>query len=754
MPDQGRDVSSDYVLHNQPPDHLIVPFNVTIGYNFSAGRRGFRDRQGPIVSEYPRCPTHKFLLKQDQPELLVNQNPACQCLTARCITADEDSGTFHDAWAATSTVTFLSDFQTFRMGVTPNTQHHAPRIFAPSVLYLPLLQPVTMGSNFTFRAIEAADEDGMTVLEWSTGRGSILHVAKDGRLTMPAVATMDGSNKPWPSGWPDWHKWFTWKARLTATDTATDPSVSTTMTFIARLCTSTQFFYVPIEADNDGISVKAIGQAQTVYVKDWGPSCVHTETRKRMANVPNHTQAECMKVSGTWMGGDYFYTKADSMIECHVDEPCQFEVHAVRLDFVTAGVLSCKWSDATLSAGQKYCHELTKGPEVGVAHDAFHVSYTGEHEHGENFGSNPGKMLIKPFRGRSKYKNPYPFDIGRREVFCVTSMSTDRGNAACPSLPHCVTVLVKGRAPVVTSPVASDTCAPRTRPDASEYLNGECPDLYACWRSETVSEITLSAEDEDIGETVTIVVDSISTYMRYADEVHKVTELAYPRIGGSTNGGVDVNVHCRDRAKDPSLSPATRSIPVDSMAALDGGGGTPPLATVLSWAGHHCGSVIRKVAFEIDFANTSSPLETKVTPLGHRYASMMNDSIICYTVSDNQAEVWGRGVNNKYSRCHVLRMRGAPVFLYSPLHPLDTPFGGQDQYGVGLAETTLTARLSEMVSFTFRARDPNPEDAISVKFLEDPGIPNEAVSRCFVPKYIPRPWACLRACCGPDGIAS
>ena len=210
MPDQGRDVSSDYVLHNTPPDYLTVPFNVTIGYNFSAGRRGFRDRLGPIVSEYPSCPTHKFLLKQDQPALLVNQNPACQCLTARCITADEDSGTFHDAWAATSTVTFLSDFQTFRMGVTPNTQHHAPRIFAPSVLYLPLLQPVTMGSNFTFRAIEAADEDGMTVLEWSTGRGSVLDIAKDGRLTMPAVATMDGSNTPWPSGWPDARSRMVW----------------------------------------------------------------------------------------------------------------------------------------------------------------------------------------------------------------------------------------------------------------------------------------------------------------------------------------------------------------------------------------------------------------------------------------------------------------------------------------------------------------------------------------------------------------
>ena len=733
MPPEGRDVSSDYVLHNYPPDYLSVPFNVTIGYNFSSGRQGFRDRLGTIVAEYPSCPTHNFLLKQDQPELLVNQNPACQCLTARCIVADEDRGTFHDAWAATSTVTFFSDFSTFRMGVTPNTQHHAPRIFAPSILYLPMLQPQTMGSsNFSFRAIEGADEDGMTVLEWSTGRGSVLQVEKDATLLMPALATMEGADKPWPGGWPDWYKWFTWKVRLSATDTATEPPVSTTMTFLARLCTGTQLFYVPITADDTGISVKALGQAQTVYVKDWGPSCVDTTTRKRLTNIPNHSQAECDRVPNNgslWMGGDHFYTRADSLIECLVDEPCQFEVHAVRLDFVQAGVVSCKWSDTMLSSGEKYCHDLTKGPEVGVVHDAFHVSYTGEHEHGENFGSNPGKMVIKPFRGRNRYKNPYPFDIGRREVFCLTSTSTDMGDAACPSLPHCVTILVKGRAPIVTSPKPSDTCVHRTRPDATEYLKGECPDLYACWRSDTVSEITLSAEDEDIGETVTIVVDSISTYTRYADQVHKLTELAYPRIAGSGNGGIDVNDHCRDRAKDPNQSPPARSIPVDSMSFTDGGGGTPPLATVLSWQGHHCGSVVRKVEFGLEYADHGlSPLETKVTGLGHRYAAVKNDSIICYTVSDNQAEVWGRGVNNKYSRCHILRLRGAPVFQYSPQYPLDTPFGAPDRFDIGLSETTLTARLSEMISFTFRARDPNPEDSISIMFLEDPGIPNEAVS--------------------------
>ena len=366
---------------------------------------------------------------------------------------------------------------------------------------------------------------------------------------------------------------------------------------------------------------------------------------------------------------------------------------------------------------------------VAVEHDGFAVSSTGEHQHSENSGTNPGRLVVSPFRGRGNTAdglsrvNPYPFDIGRQEVFCITATSDDMSetlDAPCPSLPHCVTVVVKGRQPVVTSPKSSATCGHRTKPDASEYLSGECPDLYACWNSDSVSEITLSAEDEDVGETVTIAVDSISTYTRYADSLHHVTEIAYPRILGTTDGGKDVNEHCRARAKDPNEDPPTRKISDD-----------PPLATVLAWGEHHCGSVVRKLTFRNDYVNESafgfSPLETKISGLGHRYTAMRNDSMICYTVSDNQAEVWGRGVNNKYSRCHVLRLRGAPVFEYSPLYPLDTPFGlPSDQNDIGFSETTLIARLSEEISFSFRARDPNPEDPVKIMFLQDPGLPNEA----------------------------
>ena len=710
----------------------VVPFNLTVGFNFTAGRKNFQDPFRPIVKPYVRC------LFSPRFTGISTGTRSCYCATARCKDSDEGGGSIFDPWTATSMVTFFTDISTFRMGVTPNTQHHAPRIFAPSTIFLPLLQPISMAANFSFRAIEGADEDGQTVLEWSTGSGSVLQISKDGIFTMPALATLGGFDSPWPQGWVDWYKWFTWKVRVNAIDKGTDPPVTTTMTFQAKLCTGSVNTFVPVLPDAIGVRISKLGnvQTQTIYVKDWGPSCVVSATSPtRMTNIVNHTEATCAARGGFWMGGR-FLTRAPSLVECHMDVPCEFEVHSVLLDFKNNGMLSCKWSDQPRNFGEKWCHEIIQGPEIGVTHNAFHVAYTGEHTHGVNEVANPGRLLIKPFQGRNRYKNPYPFDIGRKEVFCLTSTSNATA-FPCPSLPHCVTVHVKGRAPVVTSPLASATCTARNRSDASEYLRGQCPDLYACWRSDTLSEITLSAEDPDIGETVNIVVDSISTYTRYSSDMHKLTTIAYPRIAGSTDGGVDVNNHCRERKKDPpfaqaaSENPPTRFIQVATMSSTDDGGGTPPLATVIAWENHHCGSVIRKVTFNNNYADSGlSPLETRATPLGHRYAVSGNDSVICYTVTDNQAEVWGRGVNNHYSRCHVLRLRGAPVFQYSPAYPRDTPFGAPSKYDLGLTETTLTARLSEEISFTFRARDPNPEDAISVMFLEDPGIPNDAVGHC------------------------
>ena len=743
FPPMGRDPASDYVLHNYPPDYLSVPFNLTVGFNFTTGRSGYRDRLGALVPEYRRCPFTPVDSSGNAFETFT-VNPACYCTTARCKQEDEQSGSFHGPWTATSVVTFFSDIYAFKMGVTPNTQNHAPRIYAPHILYVPLLEQSEMGANFSMgKIVGGEDEDGETILEWSTGQGSVFAVDEHGQMLMKPLATENCANPnclrtPWPDliaadqgGHKQFYKFWIWKVRLQAVDKATDPWVTTDMQFSAKLCFATVGTFVPIwhysnpeTLVSEGIKIKALGQAQTIYLYDWGPSCVHNATRQRLANI-NHTQAVCLAVGGEWMSGEHFYTKPDTLIECHVDQPCEFEVHSARLDFEKAGVLSCKWSNQVLNAGEKYCHDLTI-PGIEVTHDAFPVTFTGEHEVGPNDNKNPGKMVVKPFQGRSWSKVPYSFDIGRREVFCISSKSNDT-LVHCPSLPHCVTVLVKGRAPVITSPESSPTCNHRTKADASEFLQGECPDLYSCWRSDTVSEVTLSATDADVGETVTIVVDSISTHTRYSDQLHHLTQIAYPNIQDSANGGVDINEHCRDRQKDPTESPASRFIPVDSMSAEVGGGGTPPLATVVSWQAHKCGSVLRKVTFKTDYVdNGMSALETRITALGHRYTATKNDSIICYSVSDNQAEVWGRGVNNKYSRCHVLRLRGAPVFLYSPQYPLDTPFAGTDERDIGLTQTTLTARLAEPVSFTFRARDPNPEDPVKVMFLQDPGIPNDA----------------------------
>jgi hypothetical protein len=341
-------------------------------------------------------------------------------------------------------VTFFTDTTTFRMGVTPNTQHHAPRIFAPTVLYLPLLQPISHGANFSFAAIEGADEDGMTVLEWQHHSSSVLRMSSDGTMTMFPMATLAGQNQPWPSTsapvWPDWFKWFMWKVRVIAVDRATVPPVTTTLTMTAKLCTGTPFLYVPITTTDEGITIRGPGQTQTVYVKNWGPSCIDNATRTRLENF-NHTQAACMDFGKTWISPHYF-TRAEKLVECYTDQPCEFKVHSVKLDFVPFVVVRCKWSDKFVTGAERYCHDLVK-TGVGVTHDAFHITYTGEHTSERRAAANPGTMLIKPFQGRATRKNPYAFDIGRREVFCVTSMANDTGTAGCPSLPHCVTVFVK-----------------------------------------------------------------------------------------------------------------------------------------------------------------------------------------------------------------------------------------------------------------------------------------------------------------------
>ena len=108
-----------------------------------------------------------------------------------------------------------------------------------------------------------------------------------------------------------------------------------------------------------------------------------------------------------------------------------------------------------------------------------------------------------------------------------------------------------------------------------------------------------------------------------------------------------------------------------------------------------------------------------------------------------QMAVWGRGLNNAYTRCHVVRFRGPPVFTLTPSTPLDSPVAGAGADGLGAGAPTLPLLVARPVRLTFRARDPNPEDAVAVLFLSDPGLPDGAVageSRCVDRGAVPNLW--------------
>ncbi len=102
------------------------------------------------------------------------------------------------------------------------------------------------------------------------------------------------------------------------------------------------------------------------------------------------------------------------------------------------------------------------------------------------------------------------------------------------------------------------------------------------------------------------------------------------------------------------------------------------------------------------------------------------DKTICFVATDNQAVKWGRGLNNTSAQCHVVRFRGPPVFIQRTSlgkTGLDSPFLDIDFNGMGNGTVTLLAYVGREVNFTIRARDPNPEEVVTILTVEDPGIP-------------------------------
>ena len=188
----------------------------------------------------------------------------------------------------------------------------------------------------------------------------------------------------------------------------------------------------------------------------------------------------------------------------------------------------------------------------------------------------------------------------------------------------------------------------------------------------------------------------------YSASLINVSTITYPM-----NNPL-VNTYCRARAVDPTLSIA--QVPA-----------VPALSSV------NCAQGLLKINVDLAISATKSPINVLQDSRGYKYAEYGDDKILCYTITDNQQAVWGRGLNNYFSRCHIVRLRGAPVFLANEMLPLDSPFDSISAVGLGSGEKTISVALGIPMNFTMRARDPNFEDSITVLFLQDPGVPLDAV---------------------------
>jgi hypothetical protein len=143
-----------------------------------------------------------------------------------------------------------------------------------------------------------------------------------------------------------------------------------------------------------------------------------------------------------------------------------------------------------------------------------------------------------------------------------------------------------------------------------------------------------------------------------------------------------------------------------------------------------------------------SPVATS-SQNGYNFVEFESDKTLCFVATDNQAIIWGRGLNNTAMQCHIVRFRGPPVFIQKTAlrsQGRDSPFPDVDLHGMGNGTSTLEALVGRQVNFTIRARDPNPEDRITILVVEDPGMPvgatvgpNTCMPRGLVPDKMAYP---------------
>mmetsp|Transcript_14820 Transcript_14820/g.35167 ORF Transcript_14820/g.35167 Transcript_14820/m.35167 type:complete len:1205 (-) Transcript_14820:500-4114(-) len=613
----------------------------------------------------------------------------CYCMTKECNIGVE-AGYRYPEWTLLTTVNFIAASQPFLNGVTPNTNHHAPRLDFVPVVYVPWL---LTDQNATF-LLSGVDEDGETQVVWEVdGSDTVLSVTPSGELSIAPMTAIKSTVAT-----------YHYFIRLKATDPVEQPGnptalVSSYIQFWVSPCARGAAEPVPVFQVPNGVRIDSVGVIAPVYVHNRGPTCaiggvisVHQDS------------TSCANAGGAWHAR--WFTEPARTVTCYVKQACNVTVSAVLLD-MTANTF-CRWNDASVVG--TLCSDLVRSGEV-LDFQTGQIEATGEHLVSVTEG-NPAAVDILAFQGRADrgMELPYEYDIGRKEVACFQSKASSMD---CPSLPHCVTFVVKGSIPQVVLPDAPLECPTSPTPDPSAYLNNECPDLYLCWQSSTVSQLTFDAFDEDAGETLNIQIDSVTTLDNnnsrtegYSMNLIDLSALHFPGRVLPTPAG-----YCQERTLDPyATSRAVRSWAPASIQAT-------------------CNAAMMTITVDLDFAPTSrSPLLVAENALGQRYVEFGGDRLVCFTVSDNQPLVWGRGLVNSYSRCHVVRLRGPPIFISGPeTLTSDTPFASFDSQGLAVNPTTLLARIATPIEFTFRARDPNPEDRVTILFLTDPGLPNGAV---------------------------
>ena len=316
--------------------------------------------------------------------------------------------------------------------------------------------------------------------------------------------------------------------------------------------------------------------------------------------------------------------------------------------------------------------------------------------------------------------------------------------ACCYSAPYCVTVEILGRTPAIQLPAAPPACAfanfrsdalfqpgiydPAALPAVADYA-ASCPPLYACWnlaaaaadpspssppppglpaqysQAAAPTRFLFAAADADLGEIVAVDILWGPTYS--VSSLWTVSSNLTWRAPGTSHGGGCLGMDPGDMwLADPACQSGTRELDVTTGYAPAGGVGSSPLQTA-----------------NVPFLTPPPPPWGGINEDGYYFVRFDGDKTVCVAATDNQAAKWGRGLNNTQARCHVVRFRGPPAFIGHATRPLDTPFLALDGHSMWAGIPTLQAWVGERLNFTVRARDPNPEDAVTVLVLEDPGVP-------------------------------